>query len=304
MHPTDELYYQYASVIESVAKKYAMACPDIDTDKNLYDDLVAQANYVFCLSCLSYDPDYRTPDGRKASFETWLRDNLKSLTRVLDKRMHGPCALRGCDNPRWELETEIFAEQNKSEDKSKRVEEFTETSSSWYLSGYGKALDMGNECREYPKDMQPYIDALKGDPLTIFKDFCSEIVAKESAKSLSRTERNRLNSLNPKKLYLRHYKDIGWSLARVRTAWKVVRRVFWNYLYGYDPDFDYPAMSRASNKAGTPRKESRSSMWYHGFKERYGITYGVYRSLKNKGVIPSLEDCPDMDLSAYALATT
>lgn len=296
MQPTEELYYKYAGVLTSVVNKYAYGCPK-EVQDYVQDELFLQAQLVFCQACLSYDPNH--PSG--ASFETWLRNQLKSITAIKNKAKHGPNLLKSCSTPLVQMQTikDVVAKSRDEDDDKTDISDFTE---SWYLENYEQNLSNGTENMEFPEDMIPYIKALRGDSLRIFQDFCRRRFDLTPPNNLTRAKIRAREYLNPIRLYRRVYMHEGWTLDRVRNAWRGLRGIFRNYMTGKlpasicDPKFNpVPKKSRA-------RKESRSSTWYFHFEERHGITYGLYRSLKNRGIIPPLDKKTDqyLDLSMYS----
>lgn len=296
MQPTDELYYKYAGVLTSVAYQYARECPK-EVQKYVRDEMFLQAQLVFCEACLSYNPDH--PSG--ASFETWLRNQLQSITSIKNKAKRGPNLLKSCNTPLVQMQTiENVVSQSKDEDNDKTdISDFT---ASWYIEEYGNNLSNGTDKMEFPSEMLPYIKALQGDSLRIFQDFCRRRFDLTPPNNLTRAKIRAREHLNPMRLYRRVYMKEGWSLERVRNAWRGLRGIIRSYMTGKLPASVCSSQFAPMPKQSKVRKESRSSTWYFHFEERHGITYGLYRSLKNKGIIPPLDKKKDqyLDLSMYA----
>lgn len=290
MQPTEELYYKYAGVITSVVNKYARKCPDVE------EELFLQAQLVFCQACLSYDPNHPS----KASFETWLRNQLKSITSVINKATHGPSLLKSTNAS---AVTVSMLAQNISREEDEDPTDISDVATKWFIEEYGDNLSNGTNNGDYPSEMKPYIEALTGDSLRVFQDFCKGKFELKPQKFMTIAKRRAREVLNPIRLYRRLYRKEGWSLERVRNAWRGLRGIFSSYTSGKLPVmFCNPKFAQARPKKRQPRKESRCSNWYFGFEKQHGITYGTYRSLVKRGIIPRLgKDDNDTDLSMYAV---
>lgn len=254
MQPTDELYYKYAGVISSVAYHYAQSCP------SLADDLLLQAQYIFCKACLSYDEDHDSG----ASFETWLRNQLQSLSNMIDREIHGPSYLKhgkyktGKFKDGKEIESNIptpfakecdaiFRVKNRvasgSSDKIDYMDSLTGLATDWYVHEYTKKMGASTSdlsYDEYPPELKPYIQGLTGDALTMFHDYCDGCFAAPPWKNITRAKQKNREILNPMKMYRRKYMAMGWSLERVKNAWKGLRGMFRNYLKGKLPSMAIP----------------------------------------------------------------
>lgn len=249
MQPTDELYYKYAGVVSSVAYYYAQSCP------SLADDLLLQAQYIFCKACLSYDENHECG----ASFETWLRNQLQSLTNMIDREIHGPSYLKstkvktGKFKDGKEIESKVltpmFKESNialraKTLDKDIDSRDIlTNLACGYYVHDYSSrigatASDLSYD--EYPPEMKPYIQGLTGDALTLFNDFCDGCFVPPPQKNITRAKQKTREILNPLKMYRRKYMAMGWSLDRVKNAWKGLHGMLKNYMLGKLPSMSIP----------------------------------------------------------------
>lgn len=295
MQPSEELYYhnlyyQYAGVIDSVVERYAEKCPECR------DDLRFEAIAVFWEACRTYDPNHASG----ASFKTWLVNQLRSITSVLKKGARGPTRLKGVQGmsviPVRRLAQNFT--RNPKDDIRDPVG-LSDASEKWYLQEYGSQLVNGEETDGFPPEMQAYINALKGDSLKIFKDFCEgRFDSVQQTQYMSRKRIRKLETLNPVKIYRRLYRQEGWSLERVRNAWRGLSGVFASYMSA-----TVPSMVCDPKFIHKPKKKTKCRKWLDSFKERHGITYGVYRNLVQKGVIPRLaKDDVSMDLSVYVTA--
>ena len=286
MKPTEELYYKYAGVLTSVVNSYAWDCP-----KDIQEEMMLQAELVFCEACLSYDPDHPS----KASFETWLRQQLKSITSVLRKASRGPSMVKNGNQsavPVSMLAQNISREESEDDDDPVDI---SDVASNWYLDDYSKSLYNGEDLCEFPEEMHPYIKALKGDSLRIFQDYCRGKFNSKPQKFMTVAKRKAREVLNPVRLYRRLYINEGWSLERVRNAWRGLRGVFYAYNKGTlpmlisDPSFQPEEITKSNN----PR--------YINFAKRHKISYWNYRSLVKRGIIPELTKGDEsLDLSLYA----
>ncbi len=299
LKPTDKLYYQYAGVISSVVKQYAKKCPD------LKDELFLQAQLVFCQACLSYDPHHKSG----ASFETWLRNKLKSITGIIKKAAHGPCLLKGVGSPyalTWSAIEKEYTDKDRSGDKKDQSKQLTTLLMDEYTSRINDCIDGDSE---YPDELLPYFNALKGDALQVFKDFCNGAFERAPTKGMTMDEKKELMRLNPMKLYRRLYKEKGWSIARVTNAWRNLHGIMEAYINGTIPTsvctkkYVHRLRKTYPRRVNGPNENSRCSKWYFDFEQRHKITYGIYRILKKKGVIPPLDKNRDknLDLSKYAV---
>ena len=287
MKPTTELYYKYAGVITSVVNSYAWNCP-----KYIKDELQLQAELVFCEACLSYDPNHPS----KASFETWLRNQLKSITRVISKAAHGPSLVK--DGGQSVMTINMLA-RNISRKKDEDPLDISDTASKWYLNDYSDNLLKGLGDSEYPEEIYPYIKALNEDALQIFQDFCKGKFMLTPQKFMTIAKRKAREVLNPTRLYRRLYMQEGWSLERVRKAWKDLCSVISSYRMGTLPSHVYTSGSRTSN--GPSETAKCTNRRYNDFEKRHKISYGSYRSLVKRGIIPKLsKGDKDLDLSIYA----
>ena len=249
MKPTDELYYRYAGVISSVAYKYAQKCPAIA------DDLLLQARYIFCKACLSYKEDHNSG----ASFETWLRNQLQALSNMIDKEVHGPSFVKqgtmktGKFKDGKEVESKVLTPVYKEGtailkaksigDKVDCTDILTDMASNWYLSDYNENLsasDGGNEYDEFPPELLPYIKGLTGDAYTLFQDFCAGCFDPPPQRNITKAKQKTREILNPLKMYRRKYMDMGWSLDRVKYAWKGLHGMLRNYMVGKLPCMALP----------------------------------------------------------------
>lgn len=336
MKPTDALYYKYADVITSVVNAYAWNCP-----KDIQDELLLEAQLVFCKACLTYDPDHESG----ASFETWLRQKLQAITGIIKGAVRGPTMVKvpkTKERVNNSVITVSMLAQNISKLEDEDPVEISDAAPNWYLEEYGKQSDLGTYSGEFPKEMAVYIQSLKGDSLQIFQDFCMGRFSLKPQKFLTIAKKRAREVLNPNRLYRRVYMQEGWSLDRVKQAWKELSSVFKCYMTGQLPSVlttlpqgmpekelvkvadpseniiaESPEEPSVINEAveepiegapaeietiRQPRKESRCSVWYYGFEKRHGITYGIYRNLVRKGIIPRLKKGEDnLDLSMYRL---
>lgn len=309
MKPTNALYYRYAGVITSVVNHYAIDCPSVR------DELLLEAQLVFCQACLTYDPNHESG----ASFETWLRQKLQAITYIIKKATRGPNMIKlpkTKEPVNNSVVTVSMLAQNISKLDDEDPVDISDASPNWYLEEYGKKNDLGTEIGEFPMEMQPYIESLKGDSLRIFQDFCRGRFNLKPQKFMTIAKKKAREVLNPNRLHRRVYMHEGWSLERVKVAWKGLSSVFRNYINGQLPcmviskEWQKDVVKPVCNEPAVvqqeeivtkqPRKESRSSVWYFGFEKRHGITYGMYRNLVKRGVIPRLKKGEDnLNLSYY-----
>lgn len=218
MQPTDELYYKYAGVIDSVVRHYSRKCPD------LADELFLQAQYVFCTACLSYNPSHSAG----ASFETWLRRQLQSITHIITRASKGPSMIVGIDKSviTWGVLEDAW--HNASKTDSEPLEDLADVANSQYVKEYGSNLET-EDSLGYPPEMIPYIKALTGDSLRIFEDYCQGKFELSLPFNMPLERQKAREVLNPTRLHRRLYSKEGWSLDRVRKAWDGLVRMFDNY---------------------------------------------------------------------------
>lgn len=289
LKPTTELYYKYAGVITSVVNSYAWDCP-----KDIQDEMMLQAELVFCEACLSYDPDHPS----KASFETWLRNQLKSITCVIRKASKGPSLLKNCNASA--VTVNMLAQNiSREEDEDEDPVDISDVTPNWVLEDYSAKLLNGVDHCEFPEEMHPYIKALQGDSLRIFQDFCRGKFNLKPQKFMTVAKRKAREVLNPTRLYRRLYMQEGWSLERVRNAWRGLRGVFNAYNKGTfpmlvcDPKFRPADVASEITKSNNPR--------YINFAKRHKISYWNYKALVKRGIIPELAKGEEnLDLSIYA----
>lgn len=290
MKPTDELYFKYAGVITSVVNKYAYHFPD------LADDLYLQAQLVFCQACITYDPANVGVTGQSASFETWLRNKLKSLNMVIRKEVHGPCTIRDMDNPQSVTISKLEADMALHESRSDAIE-LSDVVGNYILDSYtDNLMDNVNGTHDYPKELIPYIRALHGDSLRVFKDFCEGRFDRKPRKNITRAMQRARGVYDPGYLYRKVYRDCGWSLARVQNAWRGLHGILKNYLDGKAPvSIVVPVVELRKNK--------RKDMWRQRFEELHKIPESTYRALVKVGVVKPLKRGVDdnLDLSKYML---
>lgn len=242
MQPTDELYYKYAGVIDSVVRYYSRKCPD------LADELFLQAQYVFCTACLSYDPNH----GKGASFETWLRRQLQSITHVIIKASRGPSTVEDIDKSA--VTWSVLEESRRSlrHDDVDAMEDLADVASQEYVKEYGANLE--NEgTLGYPPEMVPYIKALTGDALQVFNDYCHGKFELNLPFNMTLEKQKAREVLNPTRLHRRLYAKEGWSLDRVRKAWDGLVRMFDNYRRD-----KMPIMLTVSRNSSASKKPTRS----------------------------------------------
>lgn len=266
MQPTDELYYKYAGVIDSVVHYYSRKCPD------LADELFLQAQYVFCTACLSYDPNH----AKGASFETWLRRQLQSITHVITKASKGPSTVEDVTKSAvtWSVLEE--SRNNHHNDDLEALEDLADVASQEYVKEYGANLE-NEENLGYPPEMIPYIKALTGDALQIFNDYCQGKFELGVPFNMPLERQKAREVLNPNRLHRRLYSKEGWSLDRVRTAWLNLTNVFNNYRTG-----KIPAMVNLVKASNT----TKSSGWLDRFKEKHNMPYSAYRNKVKRGLLP------------------
>lgn len=291
MKPTDELYFKYAGVITSVVNKYAYNFPE------LADDLYLQAQLVFCQACLTYDPEKTGANGKVASFETWLRNKLKSLNMVIRKEIHGPCTMKHLGNPQAITVTKLA--QDVAREPEDDPIDISDAVSQSLLKDYSDNL-AGNigESHDYPEELIPYICALRGDSLRVFKDFCEGRFEREPRKNLTKAMQRARSIYDPHYLYRKVYRDCGWSLARVQNAWRGLHGILKNYLDGKMP----APITMATVTLPQNRKKAR---WRERFDELHKIPVSTYKALVQAGVISPIKKGRDenLDLSKYLLQT-
>lgn len=316
MKPTEELYYKYAGVISSVVDKYAYQCPD------LADDLLLQAQLLFCQACVTYDPDHPS----KATFETWLRNKLQDVSALVKKATRGPCLIKiekvkkpaAKKNKAWARKainpacsddnnlTPIQIMRDISESTERQPDDdpidISDVTCGYILEDYSKKLSDGTEeGHDYPKAMLPYIRSLRGDALQVFKDFCEGRLDREPVKHLSLARQRSRGILTASHIYNKFYKEKGWSRSRVENAWRGLRGMLKNYVDGKLPTvINNPSLRK--NKV--PRNESRWDKMCRTFEEHHSISYNAYKVLCRKGLLhtsASLDE--NADLSKHLLHT-
>lgn len=302
MKPTDELYFQYAGVITSVVNKYAHDFPD------LADDLFLQAQLLFCQACLSYDPEKNVgKNGKIASFETWLRNNLKSLNMVIRKAAKGPCSDRHLGNPPAicfsEIERLASTAGKAGEDPDDNDTDQPYAIKMNVLQEYAENLSDGTDKgHDYPDALLPYIRALRGDALQVFKDYCLGAFERKDRKNITIAQKKARAIYDPRYIYRAVYRDRGWSYARVQNAWRGLHGILKNYLDGKLPvNINNPSTRK---RLRTPRNEASLHKWKYEFEQKHSITYYTYNVLVKKGILPPLKECAeDEDFSKYLLHT-
>ena len=302
MKPTDELYFQYAGVITSVVNKYAYDFPD------LADDLFLQAQLLFCQACLSYDPEKNVgKNGKVASFETWLRNNLKSLNMVIRKAAKGPCSDRHLGNPPAicfsEIERIASTAGKAGEDPDDNDTDQPYAIKMNVLQEYAENLSDGTDKgHDYPDALLPYIRALRGDALQVFKDYCLGAFERKDRKNITIAQKKARAIYDPRYIYRAVYRDRGWSFARVQNAWRGLHGILKNYLDGKLPvNINNPSTRK---RLRTPRNEAFWHKWEYDFEQKHSIAYNTYRVLVKKGILPPLKECAeDENFSKYLLHT-
>lgn len=301
MKPTDELYFQYAGVITSVVNKYAHDFPD------LADDLFLQAQLLFCQACLSYDPERNVgKNGKIASFETWLRNKLKSLNMVIRKASKGPCSDRHLGNPPAICFSEIERAASTADKTSKKTD-YTDTDQPYaipmnVLQEYTEKLSDGTDKgHDYPEALLPYIRALRGDALQVFKDYCLGAFERKERKNYIPIALQKARAIyDPRYIYRAVYRDRGWSYARVQNAWRGLHGILKNYLDGKLPTNVNNSSTR--KRLRVPRNEAYWHKWEYDFEQKHSITYNTYRVLVKKGLLPPLQECNETeDFSRFLL---
>lgn len=337
MKPTEELYYKYAGVISSVVDKYAYQCPD------LADDLLLQAQLLFCQACVTYDPDHPS----KASFETWLRNKLRDVTSLIKKQCRGPSLIKKAPSEKtvraikqknpWSAELcecTVIDEYTSSavipehyinditpyksypiKSKVNLVKasqsfgnfenlELSDITCKYVLEDYSKKIadgeDKDGENHDYPKAMLPYIRALRGDSLQVFKDFCEGRLEREPRKNLSFAKQKARGILSPSYIYNKFYKEKGWSRSRVENAWRGLRGMLKNYVDGKLPTtINNPTLRKNKVHRGESSFEKASRL----FEERHSLSFNTYRVLCKKGILHKENVAENEDLSKYLLHT-
>ena len=317
MKPTEELYYQYAGVITSVVNKYAYQCPD------LADDLFLQAQLLFCQACVTYDPDHPS----KASFETWLRNKLQDVSALVKKATRGPCLIK-MEKPKktetavkrkrvWARKpvkpqcsedntaTNIMLLQEIADNVKREPEddpiELSDVTCGYILEDYSNKLSDGTaDGHDYPRAMLPYIRALRGDALQVFKDFCEGRLDREPRTNLSIAKQKARGIFTPSYIYNKFYKQKGWTRSRVENAWRGLRGMLKNYVDGKMPTvINNPTLRK--NKV--PKGESNFDKVCRLFEERHSLSFNAYRVLCKKGILHRQNVSETEDLSKYLLHT-
>lgn len=213
MKATDELYFQYAGVINRVVGNYARQFPD------LKDDLYLQAGLIFCKACESYNPDHPSGTG----FGTWLAKHLKSLTDMIEKECHGPnMCIHGGPEP-----VRTYTIDGEPEDcLDPSAGKFAYAIAGGVVSEYSESL---LQDEEYPEDLRAYLGTLQGDALQIFKDFADNLFYIKPDQSKTRAYNLAHEYLTPKKIYMRRYIKLGWNMERTRRAFNNLRSVLQVY---------------------------------------------------------------------------
>jgi len=315
LKPTEELYYRYAGVITGVVNKYAYQCPD------LTDDLQLQAALIFCQACITYDPDHPS----QASFETWLRNKLQSISELVKDATRGPCLVKfeksgkheiavkrkrvwskKTINPKCaeKINTPVQTVKEISDTMQRKSEDMLDISDvtcGYILEDYGNNLSGGTDKHDFPSDMLPYIHALRGDSLQVFKDFCEGRLERKPHHKLTREIQRKRGILSPSHIYNKFYKQKGWTRERVENAWRGLHGVLKNYLDGKLPSYVNNPLNR-TNKVS--KSEGDWSEMCRIFEARHNLPYSVYRHLRRKGLVPKLGAGEDyVDLSKYMFDT-
>lgn len=224
MKATDELYLKYAGVITAVVNHYSRDFPDLE------DELYLQAGLIFCQACEAFKPEH--PSG--ASFDTFLRHKLHSLTWLIDKALHGPSLLES----RGKAPVRMMADCDQDEDATvgdpscAAYQGHTKGVRPYMLADYSKQLETSGE---YPQELLPYLEALQGDALQVFKDFTEGYFKIKPDPSRSREFNRAKEYLTPMKIYRRRYLKLGWSLERTRRAFNGIQGMLKLYMQGRLP---------------------------------------------------------------------
>lgn len=223
---------------------------------------------------------------------------MQSITSLINKASTGPSHIKGTNQsvvPMSVIE-QTYATSSEDDDPV----EISNVADSSVVREYGENLE-STDASDFPPDMMPYIHALKGDSLRIFQDFCEGKFELMPPKFMTVAKRKARECLNPIRIYRRVYIKEGWSLERVRNAWRGLQGIFSCYCNNKLPALlCSPKFAQASTEENSSEKRAK---WLDSFKARHGITYGAYRSLRKKGLIPAVDkDNLNEDFSKYALA--
>lgn len=223
MKATDELYFKYAGVITAVVNHYSRDFPDLE------DELYLQAGLIFCQACEAFKPEH--PSG--ASFDTFLRHKLHSLTWLIDKALHGPSLLESRGKAPVRVATVCDQDEDAAVgDPSCGTFALIQGIMPDTLVDYSRQLEASGE---YPQELLPYLEALQGDALQVFKDFTEGYFKIKPDPSRSREFNRAKEYLTPMKIYCRRYLKLGWSLERTRKAFNGIQGMLKLYMQGRLP---------------------------------------------------------------------
>lgn len=210
MEITDELYIQYASTIDRMVNHYARAFNFIDTD-----ELTLQAGLIFCEAARSFDPDHKSG----ASFKTYLENQLKALSHVVDRALHGPTLLVGSGESPMSLD-QCMVDPNDGTHGGDGMSPVADH----VKSDYGKSLEQDDES-DLPTALRAYVEMLTGDSRTILEDILGGELDPnlKTMEHLSRSEQVKERTLSAWKVYKKRYIKMGWDWPRTRTAWNELK---------------------------------------------------------------------------------
>lgn len=216
MELTDQLYMEYAGVISRAVNHYTRAFPFIDAE-----ELTLQGGLIFCRAAQSFDPAHE----KGASFRTYLENQLKALSHVVNKALHGPTLLEGTGDAPVSIEsTATFMADDGSYDAT--ADGVALHTKAEYGDGLVDCLD-----GDLPEVMAPYVDALDDDARAIMYDIVNgelEPNAK-TMEHLTRAEKAKERTLSAWKIYKKRYIKLGWNWQRTRTAYDSLKRMLTLY---------------------------------------------------------------------------
>ena len=202
MQPTDALYKDCLALIRSCVHKQCSATPALE-----YDELLSQASLIFCNAALSYD------ESKGATFKTHLFNQLKRLSENVE-HLYGPSLMKGPKQLLFSLDW-----YHESPDDSQEQEECVKTSSTEYCERLSASED-------FP-ELAMYREVLSEDGKLVYDTIVNEDLAPIPSATVTAGSREFKDKciMTPVRLWRKRFKDMGWSMERVRSAHSEVRRV-------------------------------------------------------------------------------
>lgn len=212
MQPTDDLYRSCLALIHSVVQKQCDTTPALD-----YDELLSQASLIFCNAALSYDPS------KGASFKTHLYNQLKRLSENVE-HLYGPTLVRGEKQLLFSFDWYHCDDEYNPEQEQCVLESSTD---------YGVRLME----RRTLDGLEVFREVLSEDGRAVYDAISSTDLDPIPSATVTEGSREYKDKciLTPIRLWRRRFKDLGWSLDRVRAAHLEVRRVIQRWRDSQEP---------------------------------------------------------------------